>query len=377
MSTSSHFCLQQRQQEQQQLKKLLTVGFTSSLIFHGLLAITLPHWSIDSPKTKDKPVELIIVDRPEPPKTKILPKPKPVKTVTPPPTVKQPEPVKPQPKQTPTETKIVPKPEPVKTVTPPPTVKQPEPIKPQPTPPKPATKRVLTSRTPDRSQPVISGVIKNTPPTLPLSDDFIAGNSTNSGSSEEDNSLEIKDADGVAVNSNPSPPTQSGVEEGIACLSNCEPEYPSVLEGEEGSAGIQLIIDGNGNVTSASVVKSNSNTEINRQALLAARQMKFSSPNSANSVSVKVTINFTVAGSDFDRQARQEKLQQEALRQQQLERERQARARQQQLERQRRAEIEKQRQVERQQQQPNSSETEQKDEMLRKFRERIDRHREQ
>jgi TonB family protein len=322
MSTSSHFCLQQRQQEQQQLKKLLTVGFTSSLIFHGLLAITLPHWSIEPPKAKDKPIELIIVDQPQPPKTKIVPKPEPVKTVTPPPTVKQPKPIQPQP--TPPETKIVPKPipkpEPVKTINPLPTVKQPKPIQPQPTPPKPATKRVLTSPTPERSQPVISGVIKNTPPTSPLSDDFIAGNSTNSGSSEEGSSLGIKDTDGVAVNSsNSSPPPQSDVEEGIACLSNCEPQYPSVLEGEEGSAGIQLIIDGDGNVTSASIVKSNSNTEINRQALLAARQMKFSSPNSGNSVSVKVTINFTVAGSDFDRQARQEQLERERLARERIE----------------------------------------------------------
>lgn len=69
--------------------------------------------------------------------------------------------------------------------------------------------------------------------------------------------------------------------------------------------------------------------------------MKFSSPSGGNSASVQVKINFTVAGSEYNRIAREqqrereraekERQEQEAARQQQLEQERQAR--QEQLER--------------------------------------------
>ncbi|GAB4243292.1 MAG: hypothetical protein Kow0049_32820 [Stanieria sp.] len=353
MSTSN-FCFQKRQQEQQQLRKLLTVGFAGSVLFHGLLALAFPRWSVESPKAREKPIDLIIVEKPKPkpPETKIVPKP-------------------------------IPKPEPVKTVTPP------EPVKPQLTPPKPATKRVLTSPTPAPSQPVISGAISDTPSNLPLNSNFTAGNSTVPGSSEQDSNMGVPGA--VAANSGAPPRPKPSAEEGITCVSNCEPEYPSVLAGAEGSAGIQLMVDAEGNVTSANITRANSNSELNRQALLAARQMKFSSPSGGSSASVQVIVSFTVAGSDFDRQAREEELErqrlakerqeQEEARQQQLERERQAR--QQQLERERQTRA-RQQKLEQQQQeqslpttpkpQPTSSQTEQEDEMLRKFRERIEQH---
>ncbi|AFZ36562.1 outer membrane transport energization protein TonB [Stanieria cyanosphaera PCC 7437] len=369
MSTSN-FCFQKRQQEQRQLKKLLTVGFAGSVLFHGLLALTLPNWSVEPPKAKEKPVDLIVVEKPKPkpPETKIEPKP-----------IPKPEPVKPQP-------------------TPPPAVKQPEPVKPQPTPPKPqpATKRVLTSPTPAPSQPVISGAIEDTSSTSSLSRNFIAGNSTNSGSSDSGSGIGIPGA--VAANSSAPPRPEPSTDEKITCVSNCEPEYPSALNGIEGSAGIKLNIDAEGNVTSAVIDTANSNSELNRQALLAARQMKFSSPSNGSNASVKVNINFTVAGSDFDRQARQQELERERLaeerreqeearqqqleqerqaRQEQLEQERQSRMRQQQLEQQQQTEIEKPPQVQQQQQQPTTSETEREDEMLRKFRDRIERHQQQ
>jgi TonB family protein len=353
MSTSN-FCFQKRQQEQQQLRKLLTVGFASSVLFHGLLALAFPRWSVEPPKAQEKPIDLIIVEKPKPkpPATKIVPKP-------------------------------IPKPEPVKTVTPP------EPIKPQPTPPKPATKRVLTSPTPAPSQPVISGAISDTPSNLPLNSNFTAGNSTVSGSSEQGSNMGVPGA--VAANSGAPPRPKPSAEEGIICVSNCEPEYPSVLAGAEGSAGIQLMVDAEGNVTSANITRANSNSELNRQALLAARQMKFSSPSGGSSASVQVTVNFTVAGSDFDRQAREEELErqrlakerqeQEEARQQQLEQERQARQQQLEQERQTRARQQKLEQQRQEQSlpttpkpQPTYSQTEQEDQMLRKFRERIEQH---
>ena len=197
---------------------------------------------------------------------------------------------------------------------------------------------------------------------------------------------------GSAVAANSAPPrpeasseSQSG-SEGISCVSNCEPEYPATLEGTEGSAGVKLTISPDGNVIGAELADPDSNSGINRQALLAARQMQFSSPGD-NAASVQVKIDFTVEGSQYDRARReeQERAEQEAAaRQQQLEAEKQAQ--QEQLERERQA---RQQQLEQQQQQestpppaaettpspeplPALSEEELDEERLRKFRERVE-----
>ena len=142
------------------------------------------------------------------------------------------------------------------------------------------------------------------------------------------------------------------------------------------------------------LVSADSNSLVNRQALLAARQMQFSSPPGANGASVKIKIDFTVEGSEYDRLAREERerkeqaakkrQEEEKARQQQLEEKRQAR--QEQLLRKRQA---RQEQEQKQQQQvesapaspvniqpaakplPNLSEPEMDEERLRKFRERI------
>ena len=93
MSTSQ-FCIQQRQQEKQKLNKIFVLGFASSALIHGILALTFPYWSFDSDIQTEKPMKLILVDQPKPePK----PEPKPVKAATP--TVKpvpkpEPKPVK-------------------------------------------------------------------------------------------------------------------------------------------------------------------------------------------------------------------------------------------------------------------------------------------
>ncbi|MGF1478244.1 MAG: energy transducer TonB [Cyanophyceae cyanobacterium] len=120
---------------------------------------------------------------------------------------------------------------------------------------------------------------------------------------------------------------------GISCVSRCQPSYPSVLDGAEGSAAVQVVVDGSGNVTSATLARANSNSQINRQALLAAQQMKFSAPSGGGQASVQINVNFTVAGSEFDRTARE--------REEQAERERQAREREQ---REREAQAERERQ---------------------------------
>ncbi|BAQ65364.1 energy transducer TonB [Geminocystis sp. NIES-3709] len=138
----------------------------------------------------------------------------------------------------------------------------------------------------------------------------------------------------------PTPPPPDS----IKCISNCDPSYPSELQGVEGKATVKVNLDSSGNVLAVSVVNPHSNGEVNRQALLATRKMRFSSP-SVNNASVQVSIHFTVAGSEFDRLARQKK--EETQRQARLTQEKERQERQAQLEKerlQRQQQLEKERQ---------------------------------
>ncbi|MEO1340020.1 MAG: TonB family protein [Cyanobacteria bacterium J06635_13] len=369
--TNSQFCLQQRQQEQRRLNKLLIAGFVSSAAVHGILAYALPKWSFEPQKKAEEPIEMILVDKPKPkPKTKVESKPvqppEPVQAQTPPPPVEPPEPVRAQ--------------------TPPP-----KPVPETPPAPTPAPKKVVTDPTPAPSPPIVSVPIENTGQSSLTSSFTTSSSSVATSSHSGASSIQGKpgaSGSAVAINSAPPRPEASdGREEGISCINNCEPEYPDSLEGEEGNAGIKLTIDGNGNVVGAELVEPHSNSGVNRQALLAARQMQFSSPGNS-SAAVRVNIDFTVEGSQYDRarqeeqekkeQAARERQEQEAARQQQLEAERQAR--QEQLERERQA---------RQQQEsapptvetkpepkplPTLSPEELDEERLRKFKERMEQY---
>ena len=400
--TNSQFCIQQRQREQQRLNKLLILGFVGSAALHGILAYALPKWSFNSPKQAEEPMELILVDKPKP---KVEPKPKPkiesyaerlsegvsfrnplgkpVAEPKPPP-VKPPEPVAAQ--------TAPPKPEPAPKSQP----ARPKPApKPEPTPkPQPAPKKVLTNPTPAPSQPIVSVPVENTDRSSSLSS-LTSPSSSNAASNSAGiaNSIGKPGAMGSVVATGSAPPrpeVNDGGEEGISCLSNCEPEYPASLEGVEGSAGIKLTIDSGGSVIGAELVEPHSDSGINRQALLAARQMQFSSPGNS-SAAVRVNIDFTVEGSEYDRaareeqerreQAQKERQEQEAARQRQQEAEQQAR--QEQLERERQA---RQEQLQQQQESapppvetkpvpkplPALSPEELDEERLRKFRERME-----
>ena len=366
--SNSQFCIQQRQREQRQLKKLLILGFASSTILHGILAYAFPRWSFKSSQTVQEPIEITIVERPKP-------KPEPVKAETPPPVVKPPEPIKAE-----TPPPAVKPPEPVKTETPPPVVKPPEPVKaetppPAVKPPEPTPKKVLTSSTSASSQPIVPAPVENAAPPASVT------------ATENSQSQDAP----VAIDSAPAPPevsSETAIE--INCINNCEPKYPSTLEGAEGSAGVKLTIDRHGDVIGAELVIADSNSKINRQALLAARQMQFSSPGES-AASVQVKIDFTVEGSEYDfarrrEQERREQIKQETARQEKLERERQAQQ----------EKLERERQVLQQQQQqqeptsppipeakpspdplPTLDPEKLDEERLRKFRERMDSYRQE
>lgn len=376
MSTSQ-FCIQQRQQEQQRLKKLLWLGLASSIVLHGILAVALPRQLATKPPQVKKPMELILVDKPKPkPKIKeipIIPKPKPE-----PPQQKAPEP-KPAPPKPPE-----PKPEPPQQKAPEPKPAPPKPPEPKPQlkpevsqPEPPTPKKILTSNLPPISQA----------PVAPQPQPAIAPPAVKKAPIVKESSAN------VATNSPPptseSESTESaGDEEGIACVSNCEPEYPAELEGVEGSAGVKLTIDPEGNVIGAELASADRNSQINRQALLAAREMEFSSPPGGNAASVQVKINFTMEGSEYDRLAREEQERKEQAAKEKQEQEQET-ARQQQQQR----EEEKQARIRQQQQQreqvevkpnpltdsqatpkplPALLETEADQEQLRKFQERIE-----
>lgn len=358
MSTSK-FCIQQRQKEQQRLKKLLIFGFTGSAVLHGILAYALPRWSFEPPTQAQEPIELIIVDKPQPkpkPKQVVQPKPKPV--VEP-----EPEPV--------VEPELEPKP-----------IVEPEPE------PKLEPKKVLTTPEPALQKPMVSAPVENTapPPLKPIaplpSRSLTPTNNTSNIQNKPDSVI-------TRNSPPPSPETSNEAFEGISCVSNCEPEYPTALEGVEGSAGVKLTIDKDGNVVGAELADADGNSQVNRQALLAARQMQFSSPGD-NSASVQVKIDFTVEGSEYDRarreeQAAKERQEIEAARQQQLEAERQAQQEQKEREKQAR---QQQQEVEAQPKPavdaqpapkplPVLSEQELEAERLREFRERMEKYRQE
>ena len=143
-----------------------------------------------------------------------------------------------------------------------------------------------------------------------------------------------------APSNNPKP-QETG--KGVQCLQECKPSYPSVLNGAEGSATLQLLISPNGDVVKAMIVKPNNNSQINEQAVIAAQKMRFSASPHGGRASVPLTINFTVAGSEFDRRAREEREQEQRERQarEQERQARQAQLEQEQRERQRQLELER------------------------------------
>ena len=415
--SNSQFCIQQRHKQEQQLKKLLILGFAGSAALHGILAYALPHLSFESPQQVKEPIELILVDKPAPkpepkpkpkveskpvvePEPKPEPQPEPVKAQTPPPPPKPPEPTVRPTEATASESAkqtdgtLVPfgvrrKGTRTEAQTPPP-----KPV-PEPTPaPTPAPKEVLTTPTPAPSQPIVSAPVANTAQPSDMSSSLSASSSSVATSSSSNSGGSINGKPGVTGSvvatgsAPPRPEASSEPSEGINCVSNCEPEYPAALDGVEGSAGVKLTIDTNGNVIGAELADADSNSLVNRQALLAARQMQFSSPGDS-SASVQVKIDFTVEGSEYDRLAREEQERKEqaarereeqeaAARQQQLEAETQAQ--QEQLERERQA---RQRQQEQQatptpeakpapEPLPALSPEELDEERLRKFRERME-----
>ncbi|PSF35022.1 hypothetical protein C7H19_17930 [Aphanothece hegewaldii CCALA 016] len=381
--SNSNFCSQQRQQEEHKSRKLLAIGLFSSIVLHGAISSAAMRFN-EEPKETKKPIELIIVDAPKPVPEVIKPKPEPQKQVkvippppipepqkvkvTPPP-IPEPQPTKTQPakpkienRQTPARSaqprrvaRVAPKPQAIKpqTITPPSPDVQPSPVQPS----RPSVNPTPITNTQPQQQ-VLTGSnssgtkvsVPDTPPSGTGNNGSFSGSSqsiSGLGSSQGSNSQGTGDGTGgsnsgssTPVAARPTPKPTPKARQALKCVRGCKVAYPSVLNGVEGSASVKVTVDSSGNVVNADLARSHSNSQINEQAIIAAQKMKFAPRSGESTASVRVTINFTVAGSDFERQARE--------RQQQNERQRQAREQQQQQERQAREQQERQQQLERQ-----------------------------
>lgn len=384
--SNSNFCLEQRQQEEHKSRKLLALGIISSIVLHGALG-SAAIWSKEEPKVVNTPIELIIVDAPKPVPELLKPKPEPKKLVKvpPPPPIPQPqklEPFSPKPVQPrveksaqPRVERVVPQPKPI---VPPESQRKPSRVESSKPPSNPQPpRRVLTNPSPSASptsvpksltqktannSPVVPSELStenNLSESIPGTDNSqgLNNSGTFSGNVEGNN---LGTSNPVAARPTPEPPkpTQKP-RQALKCVRDCNVKYPSVLNGAEGRASVRVTVDSSGNVINAEIAKGHSNNQVNEQAILAARKMKFSALSSGESTaSTKVNISFTTANSDFERQARERIQQNERKRQareQQEQQERQAREREQQ--RQAQLEKERQQQLEQQQEQPTTNES--------------------
>jgi TonB family protein len=143
----------------------------------------------------------------------------------------------------------------------------------------------------ESTQPENSKIATNSSSNSPSD----SGNSSTTKQSEAQNHTSTTQGNNsTATNTIPAQPKTPL---SINCEENCQPEYPSVLDGAEGSAGIRLTISEDGQVIDAAVAVSNGNPTLDQEALQAAERMEFSSIDRDRAI-VQINITFTVADSD-------------------------------------------------------------------------------
>jgi TonB family protein len=117
----------------------------------------------------------------------------------------------------------------------------------------------------------------------------VANNSN--GTSKTDKSGDDIDNNHTAANSNSN---QSSAPLSIACKDNCQPEYPDVLDGVEGTAGIKLTLNRDGQVINAAIAISSGNSLLDEEAMKTAKQMEFSKIDHDRAI-VQINLSFAVA----------------------------------------------------------------------------------
>lgn len=173
----SNFCIQQREKEKAALKTLLVYSLAGSAVFHVVLAFGMTLFWPKEASLADEPIEIIVVESPEPevkqpeikPQPVVTPPPKPIPVVTPEP-IKPPEPElatpPPQPKvEIPKPVEKPPEPEIAKPESEP-FAEKPEPVAEKPEPIAPEPKTVTPEKPLPPEKPAITPE-PLTPPSVP------------------------------------------------------------------------------------------------------------------------------------------------------------------------------------------------------------------
>ncbi len=334
MSISS-FCIEQREKENEALKKLLLYSLMVSGVVHIGIFFGL---NLIPPEEKiaDEPIEIILLEEPEvipepevpEPPDDLEPEPEPVETKIqetvrvplppniepePEPQVSEPEPI-PQP-----QTRVnIPKPSPV---IPSPVETEPEPI---------ARNEEIT---PSITEPVESTPTDNNNSELLTSNQGTTNSSSGSQGDNNNSGNNTTGTETAAVSPPPTVPRQIPLplSAGGGCAPGKKPEFPRSLanRGIEARPVIRITTDTNGTVVNASISQSSGYPQLDRAALRAASRTRCPK---GNIYQGNVVVSFAQPGTDFERDA--------LRRQAELERQREA------AERQRQAELEQQRRQE-------------------------------
>jgi TonB family protein len=99
----------------------------------------------------------------------------------------------------------------------------------------------------------------------------------------------------------------------LQCVSGCNPEYPPELELAEGRPVIRFVVQADGSTVNPQLVETSGNRQLDQAAVEAVQKMRFAPPKEGTRT-VRLAINFATSGSDFERQARQRREENERLR---------------------------------------------------------------
>jgi TonB family protein len=352
----SNIAVEQRSKEAQALRLFLGCSLVGSLALHvGLLASGIGNFLARAPVEEEDPIEIQIVDAPEPEPEKIVveeniqersPRQPVINSVTP---IRNEVAFVPQPQPQLKPPVIPQKPVPVQKV-----VEKPQPIQQQPnqTIEKPvvATKPVTSSQPETRNQ---SNAATTSPATTQTST-----NTSNSGSPSGGGSTGIltgtASGTGIGISSGtgtgtgigngngsgtgsgsgsgnsvavaPQPrkieaPARSNGNGRAACR-QCDSKYPEQARrrGIEGKVEVAVDTDANGNVTSVRLTRSSGNRELDEAHLRQAREWKLK-PSESGRQGVPISTNYAIRGSRKYREAQERKRQRQAR---EAERQRQA-----------------------------------------------------
>ena len=129
----SIFCIEQRQKEQQALRKFLLFSFVGSAVFHVAMAFGIGWLWQRQPEIADDPIEVMVVEKPDTEEKPLVDTPKPEPKLVKPPTPQQPikaeapKPPIPEPTIPTVSLKPQPQPAPIVSAAPPKPVAQPAP----------------------------------------------------------------------------------------------------------------------------------------------------------------------------------------------------------------------------------------------------------